>query len=414
MDIMINQVKVQAQSIGKYIQDVWIVALLLVIFQNDTTIVLPFLWIILQIIIAICMQIIMNRTGPNPIIPFVVPTGVLLILFWFNSPIWLFLIGTGISIWRIQVRFNKIQDDQTVESSYNLNFFLLFLAVHFICFLLGIENYIFPLYSVVISGVVLPIAMRLYAVWISTNKQNSASISQVVGGFFLGLLSLVGLSAVLYFTIPVIRKGLGVLFGKAMSIAVIPFIPLLEYLDKLVSRLEIIVPEESERIQSGEQTELKPNEMVSESLGNGFPFEIIFFVLAVIIIVIFIRYLLKNKPDTISAEPSVIHYINKDVEEDRKEKQINGQQSLYKVDTSLLREKYKEFEVEASLYDFERTKSETVREWFVRMEWTVMDEFFQVYEEVRYGNLTISSEKAELFLSNLEKIKTKYFFEKDV
>lgn len=414
MDIMINQVKVQAQSIGKYIQDVWIVALLLVIFQNDTTIVLPFLWIILQIIIAICMQIIMNRTGPNPIIPFVVPTGVLLILFWFNSPIWLFLIGTGISIWRIQVRFNKIQDDQTVESSYNLNFFLLFLAVHFICFLLGIENYIFPLYSVVISGVVLPIAMRLYAVWISTNKQNSASISQVVGAFFLGLLSLVGLSAVLYFTIPVIRKGLGVLFGKAMSIAVIPFIPLLEYLDKLVSRLEIIVPEESERIQSGEQTELKPNEIVSESLGNGFPFEIIFFVLAVIIIVLFIRYLLKNKPDTISAEPSVIHYINKDVEEDRKEKQINGQQSLYKVDTSLLREKYKEFEVGASLYDFERTKSETVREWFVRMEWTVMDEFFQVYEEVRYGKLTISSEKAELFLSNLEKIKTKYFFEKDV
>lgn len=414
MDIMINQVKVQAQSIGKYIQDVWIVALLLVIFQNDTTIVLPFLWIILQIIIAICMQIIMNRTGPNPIIPFVVPTGVLLILFWFNSPIWLFLIGTGISIWRIQVRFNKIQDDQTVESSYNLNFFLLFLAVHFICFLLGIENYIFPLYSVVISGVVLPIAMRMYAVWISTNKQNSASLSRVVGGFFLGLLSLVGLSAVLYFTIPVIRKGLGVLFGKAMSIAVIPFIPLLEYLDKLVSRLEIIVPEESERIQSGEQTELKPNEIVSKSLGNGFPFEIIFFVLAVIIIVLFIRYLLKNKPDTISAEPSVIHYINKDVEEDRKEKQINGQQSLYKVDTSLLREKYKEFEVEASLYDFERTKSETVREWFVRMEWTVMDEFFQVYEEVRYGELTISSEKAELFLSNLEKIKTKYFFEKDV
>lgn len=414
MDIMINQVKVQAQSIGKYIQDVWIVALLLVIFQNDTTIVLPFLWIILQIIIAICMQIIMNRTGPNPIIPFVVPTGVLLILFWFNSPIWLFLIGTGISIWRIQVRFNKIQDDQTVESSYNLNFFLLFLAVHFICFLLGIENYIFPLYSVVISGVVLPIAMRMYAVWISTNKQNSASLSRVVGGFFLGLLSLVGLSAVLYFTIPVIRKGLGVLFGKAMSIAVIPFIPLLEYLDKLVSRLEIIVPEESERIQSGEQTELKPNEIVSESLGNGFPFEIIFFVLAVIIIVLFIRYLLKNKPDTISAEPSVIHYINKDVEEDRKEKQINGQQSLYKVDTSLLREKYKEFEVEASLYDFERTKSETVREWFERMKWTVMDEFFQVYEEVRYGHLTISTEKAEFFLSHLEKIKTKYFFEKDV
>ncbi|QUG40911.1 hypothetical protein KD050_16690 [Psychrobacillus sp. INOP01] len=414
MDIMTNNVKVQAQSLGKYIQDVWIVALPLVIFQHETTFELPFLWLILQTIIAICMQITMDRTGPNPIIPFIVPTSVLLILFLFNSPLWLFMLGAGISIWRIQIRFNKMQDEQTVESNYNLNFFLIFLAVHFICFILGLENYIFPLYSVVISGVVLPVALRLYAVWVSTNKQNSASMSQVIGGFSLGLLSVASLSTVLYFTFPFIRKGLDVLLGKVMSIAIIPFIPLLEYLDKLLSRLEIKVPEESERIQSEEQTELEPNEIVSESIGNGFPFEIIFFVLAIIVIVFFIRLLLKNKPDTLSADPSAIHYINKELEEDRKEKQLNAQQSLYLVDTSLLREKYKEFEVEATLYDYDRTKSETVREWFHRMEWTVKDEFFQVYEEVRYGGRAIQSEKAEFFLSNLEIIKTKYFFEKDV
>lgn len=414
MDIMTNNVKVQAQSLGKYIQDVWIVALPLVIFQYETTFELPFLWIILQTIIAICMQITMGRTGTNPIIPFIVPTSVLLILLLFNSPLWLFILGTGISIWRIQVRFNKIQDEQTVESNYNLYFFLIFLAVHFVCFILGIENYIFSLYSMVILGVVLPVAMRLYAVWVSTNKQNSASMSQVIGGFSIGLLSVVSLSAVLYITIPFIRKGLDVLFGKVMSIAIIPFLPLLDYLENLFSRLEIKAPEESERIQSEVPTEMEPYEIVSESIGNGFPFELVFFVLAVIIIVLFIRFLLKNKPDTLSTEPSIIHYINKEIEEDRKVKQLNGQQSIYQVDTSLLREKYKEFEVEASLYDFDRAKSETVREWFHRMEWAVKDEFFQVYEEVRYGGVTIQSEKAEFFLSNLEKIKTKYFFEKDV
>lgn len=414
MDKMINKLNVQAQSMGKYIQDVWIIALLLVIFHHDTTFELPFLWIILQIIIAICMQIIMSRIGPNPIIPFIVPTVILLLLFLFNCPLWLFIIGAGFSIWRIQVRFNKIQDEQTVESNYNLNFFLLFLAVHFVCFIIGVENYIFPLYSVVISGIIFPIAMRLYAVWVSTNKQNSASMSQVIGGFLLGLFSIVSLSTVLYFTFPFIRKGLDVLFGKVMSIAIIPFMPLLEYLEKLLSRLEIKVPKESERIQSEEQTELEPNEIVSEGIGNGFPFELIFIAIVVIIIIFFIRFLLKNKPDTLSADSSVIHYINKEIEEDKEKKRLNGQLSLYQVDTSPLREKYKEFEIEASMYEYDRTKSETVREWFGRMEWAVIDEFFQVYEEVRYGGRAIQTEKAEFFLSNLEKIKTKYFFKKDV
>ena len=42
------------------------------------------------------------------------------------------------------------------------------------------------------------------------------------------------------------------------------------------------------------------------------------------------------------------------------------------------------------------------------------DEFFQVYEEVRYGGLTISSEKAELFPFKPGNNKKKFFFEKDV
>ena len=84
------------------------------------------------------------------------------------------------------------------------------------------------------------------------------------------------------------------------------------------------------------------------------------------------------------------------------------------MDTSLLREKYQQFEVEASFYTYNRAKSETVRDWFRRMEWVVQDEFFQVYEEVRYGGQTISSEKAQLFQTNLETIKKEFFFEKDV
>ncbi|MFJ7825137.1 hypothetical protein [Psychrobacillus sp. NPDC096623] len=413
MDNMINPIKVQAQSMGKYIKDVWIIALLLVIVQHETTFTLPFLWIILQIIIAILVQIIFSRTGPNPIIPFIIPTIVLLILFLFHSPFWLFLVGSGISIWRVQVRFLKEQDDQTYESDYFIYYFLVFLAVHFIGFILKLDDYSTTSYSVVISGIVIFVAMRLYAVWISTNKQNSASLTYVVGGFILGLLCIAGLSTGLYFVIPFIRKVLDILLEKVVSIAIIPFLPLLEYLEKLLSKLEIKTPEETERIQSEEQTELEPPESFEGFIGDGFLFEIILFAISAIVIILFVRFLLKNKSDTITTKPSVIHYLNKELE-DQEEKQLNGQLSLYKVNTSLLREKYKEFEVEASFYGFHRTKSETVREWFLRMKWPVKNEFFQIYEELRYGDVTISSEKAELFLSNLEEIKITFFFEKDV
>lgn len=199
-----------------------------------------------------------------------------------------------------------------------MSFFLVFLVVHFICLIIGIEDYIFPLYSIVILGIVIQGATRLYAVWISTNKQNSASLSHVAGGFSIGLVFVVGLSMLVYFTIPLLRTGFGFLLGKVMTIAIIPFVPLLEYLDKLLNKLEIKIPEEMERIPSEEQTELEPQEVVSETLGGAFPFELIFIVLAILAIILFLRFLMKNKPDELIAEPSVIHYLNKELEDQKK------------------------------------------------------------------------------------------------
>lgn len=414
MDNLNNPIRVQAQSMGKYIQDVWLIALILVLFQNDTTFRLPFLWIMLQIIIAILVQFLLKRAGPTPLIPFIVPIIVLLILFLFQCPFWLFLIGLGFTIWRVQVRFLKIQDDQIFESDYLIYYFLVFLAVLFIGFVLKLDDYSITLYSVVISGIVLFVALRLYAVWSSTNKQNSAAFSYVAGVFSLGLLCIAGLSTAVYFMVPFVRGLLGILLEKVVSIAVIPFVPLLEYLDKLVGMLELKPLEEIEPTSFEEQTEVEPAEGINETLGSGFPFEIILFVLVAIVIILFVRLLWRNKPDTSTSEPNIIQYVNKKLEVEQENEQLNGVHTLYKVDTSMLREKYKEFEQEASFHAFHRTKSETVREWFLRMEWPVNDEFFRVYEEVRYGDVTISAEKADFFLSNLEKIKIKFFFEKDV
>lgn len=81
MNEVLSSKMVQAESLGKYLQDIWIIALVSVIFHQETNIVLPFLWIILQLFIVSCVQIIMSKTGPRPIIPYIVPMSVLLILF---------------------------------------------------------------------------------------------------------------------------------------------------------------------------------------------------------------------------------------------------------------------------------------------------------------------------------------------
>lgn len=408
-----HHINIQVQSFGNYLQDIWIVALIFVLFQNDTTIALPFIWIALQLVIAIAAQLIFYKTGPNILVPFILPTFILLLLFFFGSPFWLFVLSVIISIWRIQARFNMMQDEQEVDSSFTLIFFAIFLVVHIISFLMGYEEYRFLLYSVFVTGIALFVGIRLFSVWINTDKHNSVKFGKVLGIYLISLVSVASFTIFIYFIAPVIRKMMDFLFVAIMGVVVIPFGPLLEYLENLMNGLQIRELEEDTRIPVGEQAKIEPNKIVSEETFLHFPLVWIVFGLGIIVILFFVRYLLKSKPEKLEVERNNFrNETNQMINSE--ENQQSQQSSLYKVEASLLSEKYLQFELEAQRFKLDRNKSETVREWFGRMDWLVDDAFFYIYEEVRYGGQLVETTKANTFIKNLEEIKKYHFVEKNV
>lgn len=405
--------KIQAQSFGNYLRDIWFVALLFVLIQHQTAIILPFLWIGLQMIIAIVSLVIVRKSGPNRIFPFVIPFFILLTLFFFDAPILLYVVSVVFSIWRIQSRFNTSQEGQMMDNPFTLFYFLAFLGIHFVSYLLGYEDYHFVLYTVFLAGIALFGGVRLLAVSMNADKYHALTKNSLSGIYLLLIVVVVSISSGIYFIIPTLRKLLDLLLETVLRVAIIPIAPVIGYLEDFLKGLQIKQPEEGERIPIGEQAEIETKELAMNETFANFPVEWIFIGLSIIAILFFSGYLWRNKPKNLELEMHNVQYENKqmDEEEEKQTKQLN---SLYQVETSSLREKYAQFELEAHTYDLERNRSETVREWFKRMQWQVEPSFFSIYEEVRYGGQMISSEKAELFLKNLEIIKKESFFKKDV
>jgi hypothetical protein len=393
-------------------RDIWIIALVFVLISNETIKVLPFIWIGLQLIIAVVSLFIFRKTGPNMVIPFIIPTITLLILFLFGAPVWLFILAVAFSIWRIQARFNTIQNMQTTDSSFSLIFIAIFLLVHLICFIFENEGYRFILYSVFLTGIALFVGIRLFSVLINTDKQNSLPIMKLAGVYMVSIVTMTCISVFIYFLAPILRKMFDVLFVAILHVLLIPFGPLMGYMEGLIDKFQIRKMEEDNQTEVGELGNIETKDIIVNETTIHFPFEWIYFGLAVIVVLFIIRYLLKNKPNKFGVEQIEIDYDNSQLNEEEKQKSQSN--SLYKVETSLLREKYLAFEMEARSFEIERNKSETVREWFKRMEWKVEDDFFQIYEEVRYGKQSISAEKAELFLGTLNETKNNFFIEKDV
>ena len=388
-------------------------ALLFVLIRYETTVSLPVIWILLQVVIAIVCLFVFRKTGPNMVFPFVIPFFILLLLFLFNSPIWLFVGSVIFSVWRIQARFNTQQDGQTVDSPFTLFYFFAFLGIHLVSFLLGYEGYHFLLYTVFLIGIVLFVGIRLFAVSMKVDQHSTLAKTNLFSVYLLSVFVVVSLSAVVYFLVPFFRKVLDQMFEMVIRVALIPFTPLIGYLEEFIKGLPIQQQEEDMLIPIEELVEIEKKEIMSKETLLNFPLEWILIGIAIIVIFFFIRYLLKNKPDNLAVELHNMQYENKQMGH-ADEKQTKESDSLYQVETSFLREKYAQFELEAYAYEYIRNKSETVREWFERMQWQADSTFFQTYEEIRYGGKTISSEKAASFIENLESIKKRNFFKKDV
>ena len=406
--------KIQIVSFEKYLQDMWVFAIIFVIFLNETIVSTPLLWIILQFITVFVANYIFSKSGPNILVALGLPTVLLTVLLLFGIPIWLYVISALISAWSLHARYNLIQSDPNSDSPYSLVFFATFLSVHFLCYLLAIEDYKLPLYSVFIGGVIFFAGARLFNVQRTSHKQKKESFLKVSLFYMIGIIGVFLLTLFTYFLTPPIRTLFNWVFQGILAVVMIPLMPLLNVLEKFLSGLTK-EPTEEEQKDVGANGAMMEDLLPNTQEASSYTFNFEWIVLGVIGLAIFgvIAYLISKKIEQSKEKASNdIIYKNEELVVPLQE-ESSSENTLYRVESSFLRELYLSFEKEANSFGFEREKSETVREWFQRMQWLAKDEFFFIYEEVRYGGHTVKKDKAELYVQEIEKIK-KLFLQKEV
>ncbi|WP_318615968.1 hypothetical protein [Sporosarcina sp. YIM B06819] len=98
----------------------------------------------------------------------------------------------------------------------------------------------------------------------------------------------------------------------------------------------------------------------------------------------------------------------------RRQNNLAGQSVYdYSVAVDAVRQAFKEFEQAAQVSRVPRLRGETVKEWFLRMDWGHNEGLFTTYDKVRYGSHDVTKDESNYFFDELEKIKNKYF-SKDV
>lgn len=412
MNSHIQFTTIQNESFGNYLKDIWTIAMFLVLFQHQTSFSLPFVWISLQFVIGIVALFIFRKTGPSIAVACIVPTIILLLLFAVDAPFWLYAIALGLSTWRIHARYNLVQDEQSVDSNFTLLFFIAFLAVYFFSFLMRFSGYSTPLFTLLISGAIVFVGIRLFTIWISTDKGNSLSFFRLLFVYITGVFGVSALSIFIYWIVDDIRKLVDDLLGVIISVAVIPLGPFVEYIVAFLDNLRIDQIKLSARIPAGEDPELEKAQTTYKSLSTVIPWQWIIIGIVVIVVLFIVIQIRKRKTEQLEVKTNHVHYENNSII--MEEEQNAHSSSLYGVESSILRETYTQFEINAQSYEFIREKSETVREWFERMHWNVHTEFFLIYEEVRYGGQTIQPEKADLFMQTLKEIENNFFIKKEV
>lgn len=399
---------IQIQSIGKFLQDVWLGAFFLLFFSNQTSLPTPYVWLGILIVILLGITLLFNKIGYQIAGSVVISIFFACTIFAFNGPFWLFALIVIFAIWRIQERFSKIQEDAT-----NDGFFFTFLVILFSCsvFLataLQNEDALKYAYFLIISGMLVFILERMVVQWMSTKDVNQLALSKVV----LAYLAIIGLACTVYYLISSYAHWARVQIVDLLSgIIMTVLYPIGEFMEWLTGMYVIdSIPWKSEVPLKG-KTEFEENDnQKGESITvvNDFPWTIIGITISVALIIFLIWRFSKNKREESEVIDEDISYNREAIQHSKGIGSVEIDWS-YSMETNFVRDAYREFEKEARETGYSRQKDETVREWFMRQSWDVSDRFYTVYDVVRYSQGSMNSQDGEWFIQQLTSLSIKYF-----
>ncbi len=401
---------ITSQSIGKYVQDIWLIAFFFVLIPDGATLSLTMIWLVMHALILVCVLFVFRKTGYQIIVPLLISLVITLLVFLFGAPYWFYLAVVFVSVWRIQERFATEQDDLTHNGFFYMLLILIFSISIFVSIVMQNNEAISDSYFLVISGVIVYIIHRLIVHWLTTKSINQIPFYYIV--IFFG--AIMGIASSIYFIVSLFAEKTRILFvalfGDLLMLLFVPFGTLLNWFK---NKFQSIAPPEEEQKEIVQQLsealdELKPLQDQSTQ-SSDFPWMIIFIVVATILVIYKLWKLLKKRLDIITPKKNMEISISREPILTSTVSTSKEVRWAYSMETNIVREAYRSLEKQAREFGLARLQDETVREWFSRQNWQGDKRFFSIYDAVRYGQTQMSGADGEWFITQLELFSKKYF-----
>lgn len=400
---------VQFESFGKFLQDVWLMSFIFLFIRVDTTIFFPFVWIGILFLIATTVNLFFNKTGYQIAISVIVSFLIGLLAFLFGAPLWFFIVIFVFSIWRIQERYSKIQEDSTHDGYFMTVLLVFFSLSYFLATIIRKPDIIRETILLAIIGLLLFLLDRMIVQWKHSKQENRVPFTKLVL-IYLGIISFAAIAFALIAGLAgKARESIVFLLGDLFKFILYPVGFLMEGLRALFSKF--ISPPIAREPQKP-QAQQGQNEVDNYSKGIDFgldvPWLAILGMIILIGVIIFIWRLAKNK-----SQIEIVNENHVDYERTQNNSlKVSNQDNLtwnYSMETNVVRDAYREFEKNARSVGYTRHQNETIREWFIREGWHVSERFYEIYDYVRYSQGLMNEQDGKWFIENLEQLSKKYF-----
>ncbi|WP_019416124.1 hypothetical protein [Paenisporosarcina sp. TG20] len=403
---------VQFESLGKFLQDAWLISFVFVFMQDDKMIAIPFVWVIILFLIAIAVNTIFLKTGYRLDVSLLVSVIIGLTVFLLGAPFWLFAAIIVFSVWRIQERYAKIQEDATHDGPFFSLLVAVFAFTYFLAIALNKPDALRYIILLAIIGLVLFMLDRMIVQWLRSKGTNQVSFSKVLIIYF----SIISGASIIFVLIVTIgnqgRELIVSLFGGIIEIVLYPIGMFIEWLQNIFTNAinpQVVKPTIESGVEDYEKfKDTKQFEWLD--LPKDLPLIPIIIIISIVVIGIIVWRLSKFKTEKIELANELAQF-------ERSESvqiQIEDEKSFkwhYSLETNLVRDEYRKFEEQAGYFGFKRQQNETIREWFKREEWKVSEQFYEIYDVVRYSGLTMNSQDGKWFMKELETLTIKYLKE---
>jgi len=398
---------VQFESLGKFLQDVWLMSFLLVFISSETTVPMPFMWIIILFAIAILVTLLFRVTGYQIAVSLIVSVVIGGSVFFVGAPLWLFAGIVAFAIWRIQERFAKEQEDASHDGIFFTALVIILALVYFLATVLNNPEAMKNALLLAVIGLTMFVLDRMIVQWLHSKESQQVPLSRVLGVF----AGIIGLASIAFGLIAGVgskaRVAFVSIFGDVLMVLFYPVGILMEWLRSVF--MGNVKPFEERESQSQAQYEYEEKEKVISDMQNAsvdFPWVAIISVIVIILIGVLIWRLSKYKKGTIEVAKENAQYERHQVGHISSKKETSVEWT-YSMETNIVRDAYRDFEKQAGESGFRRTQNETVREWFNREDWPVSERFFEVYDMVRYSGELMNEQDGTWFIDELNKLSKK-------